>query len=256
MLSPHKFILSNCDTDSVMFCKPDMSPFSEDDIYGLLEEINELMPENIKFEDDGKFRKVIILKTKNYILDDGVKVKLKGSGLKDNKREPAIKEYLNAIVTCLLGEFTNEQLLSIYHKYVKEIVDIKDIKRWGAKYTISDKTLNSDRTNEEKIRDAIVGTEYVEGDKLYMFFKPDTSLCLVERYDGTYSKEHLLKKLYNASDIFSNVIDPELFPNYFLQGNKGKLHELMGWPTPDKKPRKKNKNVEILLTNNVSKEES
>ncbi len=224
-MKTNNFTLVNCDTDSISICKPDGSPFTPEEEISLLEELNSIFPEHINFADDGTFEKFIVLKAKNYIMYDGKKLSVKGSGLKSSKNEPAIKEFHMEIVNAMIKGETN--YTEIYNKYVKEIRNLKDIKRWCSKKTLTQKVFESPRPNEAKIRDAIVNSEYVEGDKIYVFFKQDESLCLAENFDGDYNEDRLFNRLYSASKLFSKVITIEdYFVNYKLKKNKTKLLEI------------------------------
>lgn len=223
MKNNHKLV--NCDTDSITICKPNCEPFSEEELQHILKEINNLYPEGLLWEDDGYYETFIVLKAKNYIMYDGKKLSVKGSGLKSSKNEPAIKEFHMEIVNAMIKGETN--YTEIYNKYVKEIRNLKDIKRWCSKKTLTQKVFESPRPNEAKIRDAIVNSEYVEGDKIYVFFKQDESLCLAENFDGDYNEDRLFNRLYSASKLFSNVITIEdYFVNYKLKKNKPKLLEI------------------------------
>lgn len=222
----HNFLIANADTDSISFCKSDYSPFSENEQMELINEINNLLPEKIKFSHDGYFNSFIVLKAKNYILYDGEKIKIKGSALKSSKTEIAFKEFLEEIISAIVYDKNN--YIDIYNKYVREIMEIKDIKRWSSKKTITEKTQSSERTNESKVRDALVGSEYVQSDKIWVFFKSDDSLCLSENFNGDYNKEKLLKKLHSTSKIFANVLPTnDLFINYSLKKKKTLLEELL-----------------------------
>lgn len=224
------FILGPVDTDSISFCKPDQSPFSKEEQDALLEEINNLLPEAIQYDHDGYFKTVIIAAAKNYVLQDQEgNVKIKGSGLKASTKPPAMKELIRELIDSMLEDKNNYQ--DIYHKYIKEACNIKDIKRWASRKTISDKTLNSERKNETRIKDAIQGTEIVEGDRCYTYFRTKDQLELVERFDGEYSLDKMLQMCYDTSRVFKNVIDCEtLFINYKLKKNRTKLQELIDEP--------------------------
>lgn len=221
----HDFQLINLDTDSISVCKKDGSPFSEEEQEQLLQELNSLFPDTIRWDDDGYYKKIIVLRAKNYILDDGKKVKIKGSALKATGKPPAMKEMIKRIIDALLNDQTNFQ--EIYLEYVKEAAQIKDIKRWSSRKTISDKTLNNDRTNEARIREAIQGTEFVEGDRVHVFYKDATTLEIVERFNGIYALDKLLKSCYDTIWTFENVIDCNQFINYSLKKSKPLLQELM-----------------------------
>jgi len=191
----------------------------------LLKSVNSLYPEKIRFEDDGYYHTVIVMKAKNYVLYDGKNIKIKGSALKATGKEKALKEFIREIINTILNHKTN--YTEIYHKYVKEANDIKDINRWASRKTISEKTKLSKRTNETKIMDAIEGTSYAEGDRVYVYFKDDESLGLVENFDGSYNKSKMIKKVFETSRTFSDILPvKDLFINYSLQKNINKVKNL------------------------------
>lgn len=215
-------ILVNGDTDSIAVCKPDQTPFTEEEKKSLLDNLNSIFPEKITWADDGYYEKIIVAKAKNYIMYDGKKIKKKGSSFKSSTLEPALKSFLDEFIQAMLEDRTN--YLDIYNKYARIIRDgITDIKPWASKKTITKTTLESTRKNETNIMDAIEGTEYVEGDKVYVFFKEDGTLCLAERFDGAYNKNAFYKKLHNCLDRFSSFMDISQFPNYSLKKNKALL---------------------------------
>lgn len=100
----YNFILGPVDTDSISFCKPDMSPFTEEEQEALLQEINEQMPELVKYAHDGYFKTIVVVKAKNYVLDDGDDVKIKGSGLKGTMKEKALRELMERVINVLLED--------------------------------------------------------------------------------------------------------------------------------------------------------
>jgi len=215
----HNFQIVNADTDSISFSKADGTLFSLEERKLLVTEINSISPEFMKWADDGYYNKVIILKAKNYILqkEDG-KVTYKGSSLKDQKKETALKEFLYEIIDAILKEKYNYE--EIYVKYIKEALYVKDIKRWSSKKTISEKTYSSERTNETKVKDAIAGTEYKEGDRIWVYFDVNQNLKLVENYNNDHDIPTLLKKLFTASKTFDNIIPKGTFTNYSLKNKK------------------------------------
>jgi hypothetical protein len=218
----HNFKLVNYDTDSITICKQDGSEFSEQEQKELLNELNEQFDELINFEHDGYFPVVIVLKAKNYILYDGKTIKTKGSALKDSKKEEALKCFMNDIIKTIINkEFEYEK---IYRDYVKEALNVKDIKRWCSKKTITSKVLEPQRTNEQKILDALDNVEFQEGDKVWLYFKSDGSLGVAEKFDGEYDKLRLVKKLHETAKVFKKILPVEnLFPNLTLKKNKDLL---------------------------------
>jgi len=220
-----KFIIVNADTDSISFTKSDQSEFTEEQKDNLLKELNSLYPSTIRFEDDGLYKCVIVFKAKNYVLYDGNKIKTKGSAIKATTKEPALREFINKIITDIIDGRNDHD--SVYKTYVKEAMSITDIKRWVSRKTISEKTLNPQRTNEQKIFDIIQNNNISEGDRIYCFFKPDGSLALAENFNGDYDKDKMLEKLFKTSEIFDSVLPQGIFLNYKLKRNKKALEELM-----------------------------
>jgi DNA polymerase I len=210
-------ILVNCDTDSITFAYKDGRDLTEEQRKDLIKDLNSKYPDRIRFEDDGYYKTIIVLKAKNYILYDGKKIKTKGSSLKDAKKEKALKEFMFKIVEAIIDGRNN--YADIYQQYVLEAANIKDISRWASKKTISKKVLTNDRTNEARIREAIEGEEIVEGDKVYMYFKSDGTLALADKFDGDYNKAKMLEKVYKTALTFENVIPKETFINYKLKKN-------------------------------------
>ena len=222
----HDFIIAPSDTDSISFCKADMSPFSDSEIKQLLAEINEQSPEKVLWEDDGVYKTIIALKAKNYVLynpqDKKKPLKIKGSALKGSTRPEAIKELMKKFVETMAYVENREHMLSelqnLYTKYVEEAMSVSDIKRWSARKTLSSTMQESDRTNETRVMDAIKGTDYREGDRFFVYRMPDESLRLAEHFDGVYDKASLLKNIHDTAKIFGTVLPvKELFPNYALK---------------------------------------
>lgn len=203
----------NADTDSFSYVEP--KGYTEQMYEADLKELNDLFPDLIIWEDDGYYKKVIVVKTKNYILDTGKKVIIKGSALKATMKEPALKQFIKDVIDCFLKD-TQYLLYPLFNTYLKQINDIKNTKnidQWASKKTITDAVLNGTDTTQVKIRNALKTKHVQEGDKVYMFFKQDESLSLLEHFDGDYSKPKLYEKLYKSIKIFDNLIPVKLFPN-------------------------------------------
>ena len=213
-MNKYNFIVNGGDTDSIMFCKPDMSYFSKEEQRRLLDEINSILPDQIRYESDGIFPKVIYLKKKNYIMvDEKGKRHIKGSSLKSSKLEPICKQLINEMIELLIID-NKEEIKNVYKRYQDMVEDISDIGMWCSKKSLSPTTYKSKRKNETDIIDAIKGKEYVSGDRVYLyvdrktistgeFYKvglkkglPKTKevnyLVCKEDFKGQYSKEYYL----------------------------------------------------------------
>lgn len=227
------FKIVNADTDSISFCHPDGKEMSEQERKDLLAQCNSLFPERIRFEDDGYYKTIIVVKAKNYILWDGKKLKHKGSAIKASTKEPALKQFIKDLVDIMIAGDKKEDIdlecILAYNRYAKEIMKISDIKRWATRKTVTASVLNPKRTNEEKVKAALGTSEYSEGDRAYFFFRQDGSLSLADNFDGTdYDTSKLLEKLYKTGLIFSTVLDTKtMFINYKLKRNAVLLQELI-----------------------------
>ncbi len=221
----NNFQIVNADTDSISFCKPDGAYMSVDERKVFIKDINDKSPEFMQWADDGYYKKVIILMAKNYVLEteDGT-VKYKGGAIKAPGKPLALREFIKEILNLMLNDQTN--YVEVYNKYAKEILNIKDIKRWSDRKTLTQTTYKSTRANETKIIDAVKGTDYREGDRIWVYFKEDKTLSLIEHYKGDYSKTALLKKLYDTVKIFELVLDIKSFPNYTLKRSQQLLEGL------------------------------
>ena len=188
----HDFIIAPSDTDSISFCKRDMSPFTPEEIKTLLAEINEQSPDKVLWEDDGVYKTIVALKAKNYVLYDGKKVKIKGSALKASTKSEALKELTKEFInTMVYNDDIDEiytKLQELYSQYVEEAMNVDNIKRWSARKTLSSTMEESTRTNETKVMDAIAGSNYREGDRMWLFYKSDDTMSLSENFDGDYNK--------------------------------------------------------------------
>jgi DNA polymerase, archaea type len=247
-MSDCPYHLVNCDTDSIMICKPDQSPWNKLERDRYLKDLNAQFPELIAWEDDGYYTRGVINKTKNYVLleEGSTKVKYKGSSFSDPKREPALTEFLQSVIEdCLIYEKSN--YLDLYNGCVEEALNITDMSRWAVKKSITETLLSSDRTNETKVVDALMGTDYSIGDKVFLFYKIDGKiqatkdgepvflksgapkmvenkiLCRVETFDGNYDMWHYVSRVYTTLKILENVINMKNVINYSLKVNQGLL---------------------------------
>jgi len=249
----YKNILTYADTDSIQFCKPDSTRFTDQEIEDILQHLNSLLPERINLEFDGQIDKLIVLKTKNYIKSFGDKIEKKGSALIDQKKEKILSELINEIITHLLEDRLND-LVGLYEKYIKLCFNIGEITKYTTKKTVTDSVLNPERLNERKVFDAILGRNLCEGDKVFLYTavngmkqtivkgelqfsksgepKMETNyiLKMVEDYDPEncdFANDKFVKRVYSTFDIFKNVIDMGKFVKYYNKGKKEELENLV-----------------------------
>jgi DNA polymerase elongation subunit (family B) len=246
----HDFVMVNADTDSISFKKKDESEFSEQELKDLIAEFNKVLPDLIVYEDDGYFEKIVVVKAKNYVLKEHGqdKIKYKGSSFKDAKKEPALREFMQKILEDSLIHETTDYVKT-YEKYIQEALDIKDIKRWAVKKSITEKLYSSERANETKVLDAIGDKPVRIGDKVFLFNKiegmkqkvekgekvflksgepkmvENKILKMVEDFDEDYDKWHYVERVWKTINILKNVIDMEKITKYHLKSNRKLLEE-------------------------------
>lgn len=190
----HNFRLINSDTDSILVNKFDGSQFTETEQQELLQELNSIFPEHINWDPDGYFHTVIVVKAKNYILlEHGEeKIKLKGSSIKDQKKEPALREMMNRMIHAMVHD-QQEQIAHIYHEYIREALNVKDIHRWAQKKTATAPVLDCKGWQEKTIE--ILQEPVVS-------FSPETGLTTTfqpkPKFKTTYSNnkgEHRMNEI-------------------------------------------------------------
>jgi hypothetical protein len=155
-----------------------------------------------------------------------------------------------------------EKILEVFHKYVREIHNLKDISGWSSKKTVTESVLNPERTNEQKVLDSLKGRSVQQGDKIYVYFAEERTTVKEPRYKTDrktkekicvgevekevlsyplrlkedwnaekpdHSVEKLLKRLYNTLEIFDAVINMDKFTKFHLKGKavKEKLKEVL-----------------------------
>jgi DNA polymerase elongation subunit (family B) len=218
--------LVNADTDSISVTQ-NGTEWSEAFKQYFLTELNRRSPERIRWEDDGLYDAVLVLKAKNYALKQGEKIKIKGSALKASLKEKALKEFIDAFIRRLLEGASEDCLRGIYDSYAREIVNLQDISRWSFKKTITDSVINPSRTNEEKVLNALEGEDVQMGDKRYFYFDVNDNLKLQENWRQDHNVDRLLEKLFKTVKVFETVINVKNFHNYKLKKHKSLLLQLL-----------------------------
>lgn len=229
--------LTNVDTDSFSYSVP--KKMTDEQFQSDIDEVNNLFPDGIVWEDDGYYDKFVVLKAKNYIKKEGKKISYTGSGLKDQKGEPILKDFMHDVIDLLLAK-KNDHIMDLYEEYSKKINSITNIEPWCKKVTVTEKLMTSDRTNETSIFAAIKDGHYQQGDKFYLFVeavneylddegkkKKATIWKKREEFKDLYDKSTYLKKLHSSLGVFENVIDISLFPDYTKSRNKELYDKLL-----------------------------
>lgn len=254
--------LVNTDTDSFSVTNGTLP--TKEDFANEIKELNKLYDKYIVWEDDSVFDKFIVFAAKNYVMqknpqwckpkefnEDGkVKVKYKGSSLTDQKKEPALIQFLQLSIDSILADEV-DKIPNIYKNFCYEALNATEIKRWCVKKTVTKSILNPERANEQKPLDACMEaiekgiTDGIqEGDKIYLykaidgetqkiakgepvFLKngtpkmiPNEILKFPELYSKDHAGWHYVERVYKTLNIMDKVIDIDNFTKYHLKSKR------------------------------------
>jgi DNA polymerase I len=194
------------DTDGVYFQPPPEVQTEADEI-AFVERVGAVLPEGIRLAYDGRYKAMLSLKTKNYVLQgyDG-KLTFKGASLRSRADEKFGREFLNSATQWLLnGE--PERVVAEYQRLARAIlngeVDIEQLCR-------------RERVTQKSKQDTHplypLAKRFQIGDYIMVYRKRDGSLGLLEEYAGDEDREHYVDKLYK----FAARLEP-LFPDFDAQ---------------------------------------
>jgi len=199
------------DTDGVYFQPP---PEIEDEAKELeyVEAIGAALPEGIRLAHDGRYRAMISLKMKNYVLAgyDGKKT-FKGSSLRSRADERFGLDFIsNAAEHLLRGR--KEEAADLYRHMARKIESGElPVDAFARRERITEKTFSS--TGRKRIAQA-AGKAKV-GEYVRVYQRGDGSMGLVADYDHDEDRDYLLDKLYKFAlrlrEAFGDEFD-EMFP--------------------------------------------
>jgi len=242
------YTLVNVDTDS--FSYTNGYPVDDDKFKAEVEDLNSIYPEHIRWEDDGIYDHFVVVAAKNYVtIEKGqTKVKYKGSSLKDQKKEPALSEFLKHLLDQLLTGMPMG-CIELYEEYCREALNIKDINRWAVKKTITEAVMNATTTGGQKLLDATADEHISLGDKVWVYNAIDGQkqdikkgelqyyksgepkmiqneiLKLCKDWDNDHNKWHYVKRCYQTLSILENVLDISKYKKYHLKTKRHLLDE-------------------------------
>lgn len=248
------YTLVNVDTDSFSYYTKNKTISLKEEFKKEINELNAIFPDLIKWADDGLYDKVVVLKAKNYILKKNknwckskeldsngeAKITLKGSSLKDQKKEPALKEMLDVLIKELVNSNDLTKLNEIVQIYKNEAQNVKNVNRWCTKKTYTEKVRDGERKNEIDIQNAInealnkgIINRIQEGDKIYLYnalngmrqkktkgelqfykdgrpkMEKNDILKFPELFDNDFDTEHYLDRIDATVEILSGVLKHE-----------------------------------------------
>jgi DNA polymerase I len=194
------------DTDGVYFQPPPEVQTEADEI-AFVERVGAVLPEGIRLAYDGRYKAMLSLKTKNYVLQgyDG-KLTFKGASLRSRADEKFGREFLNSATQWLLnGE--PERVVAEYRRLARAILNGEvDIEQLCRRERVTQKSKQDTHPLYPLAR------RFQIGDYIMVYRKRDGSLGLLEEYAGDEDREHYVEKLYK----FAARLEP-LFPDFDAQ---------------------------------------
>jgi DNA polymerase, archaea type len=191
------------DTDGVYFQPPPEVQTEVDEI-AFVERVGGVLPEGIRLAYDGRYRAMLSLKTKNYVLQgyDG-KLTFKGASLRSRADEKFGREFLNSAIQWLLnGE--PERVVAEYKRLARAILNgAVDIEQLCRRERVTAKSKQHTHPLYP------LAKRFQIGDYIMVYRKRDGSLGLLEEYADDEDREHYVDKLYK----FAARLEP-LFPDF------------------------------------------
>jgi DNA polymerase I len=191
------------DTDGVYFQPPPEVQTEADEI-AFVERVGAVLPEGIRLAYDGRYKAMLSLKTKNYVLQgyEG-KLTFKGASLRSRADEKFGREFLNSAIQWLLnGE--PERVVAEYQRLARAILNGEvDIEQLCRRERVTAKSKQHTHPLYPLAR------RFQIGDYIMVYRKRDGSLGLLEEYAGDEDREHYVEKLYK----FAARLEP-LFPDF------------------------------------------
>ncbi len=212
------------DTDGVYFQPPVGTPEGEESETAFVTKVGKRLDEGIRLAFDGRYRTMLSLKAKNYVLVsyEGKKI-FKGSSLRSRADEKFGRKFLNEAVDLLLAN-EPEKLAALYRDLLAKIeaqtLGIEEIAR---RERVTEKTFNSDA----KKRAATAMAGMTVGDYAILYQRKDKSLALAADYNDDDDVEYYQTKLYKFAQRLQAAIGDDfdkLFPKP-LTGAKRKAKE-------------------------------
>lgn len=191
------------DTDGVYF-QPPREVQTEADEIAFVERVGGVLPEGIRLAYDGRYKAMLSLKTKNYVLQgyDG-KLTFKGASLRSRADEKFGREFLNSAIQWLLnGE--PARVVAEYQRLARAILNGEmDIEQLCRRERVTAKSKQHTHLLYP------LAKRFQIGDYIMVYRKRDGSLGLLEEYADDEDREHYVDKLYK----FAARLEP-LFPDF------------------------------------------
>lgn len=200
------------DTDGVYFQPPESVQTPEEE-ERYVESISAAMPEGIHIAHDGRWKVMLSLRVKNYILVgyEGQRI-YRGAALRSRADEPFGHAFIGKAVDLIIEGRTGE-IRDLYLGLMKDIDQGRlKVEEFSRRTRVTAKSLEG-----RSLQRAAAALSSVEqGDYVKLYRRGDGTLALMEDYAGDEDREHLKDKLYKFALRLSPLIGEsfeQLCPN-------------------------------------------
>ncbi|MFT5370114.1 MAG: DNA polymerase I [Candidatus Latescibacterota bacterium] len=201
------------DTDGVYFVAPP-NVKTEDDENKLIESISATLPKGIHLSHDGRFKGMISLKAKNYILSDYENtLTVKGSSLRSRRDELIFRRFITDLAPLLIEQNfqkASQTYLDLAYQLQDGKVPPDDFCRWER---ISKKTFSN--PNLRRLAQAAEDSNI--GDKIAVYQREDGSLARTEFFAHDEDRKYLLRRLHDTAERFHTLFTDAEFKKLFPQ---------------------------------------
>ncbi len=199
------------DTDGAYFVAPSHVK-TEADEKQLIEEISGILPRGIHLSHDGRFKGMVSLKAKNYILVDyNGGVSLVGSSLRSRRDARIFRQFIAQIAPLLVNgdtEAASRAYLSLGRKLQDGKIDPEDFCRFER---ITKKTFFS--PNLSRLATAAKGCRI--GERIAVYQCQDGSLSRAEFFTHDEDRGYLLRRLHDMAERFRVLFTDSEFRRLF-----------------------------------------
>ena len=196
------------DTDGVYFVPPEgVADEAAERRY--VAKIGEALPDGIRLAFDGRFKRMLSLKTKNYVLEthEGRKI-FKGASLRSRADERYGRRFLAKAIDFLL-EHDLQGVADLYAETIEDLlarrVSIEDLAR---RERVTEKTFQS----EQKRRSAAVAEGVAIGEHVMVYERADGTLGLLADYRQDENLKYYMDKLYKFARRLEEGFDGQFDP--------------------------------------------
>lgn len=210
------------DTDGIYFRPPDATT-TEAQERELIAKAAEDLPESIRLVHDGRYKGMLSLKIKNYVLESysGHKI-FKGASLRNRADERFGRDFVAEMVDAIFRE-DHEEITTIYRNYATKIKNGEfPVDSLAKRERVTAKTFQSKRSRP------VVGDASV-GEFLRVYVRQGNVLTRVEEYKNDEDREKYLDKLYRFAKRLEEAIpefDKRVPPPKALFSEQQSLFEL------------------------------